>query len=155
MESSWELIKLRKSYSEKLSHTSLSDIRPVKLSENSFTKEDSAKLAIKEFPYHQTPSSKRASERVVSARSKIWSMRFTLLDLTSKLPTISCGHSSCEHQEEASRTRDTHFKEEEIGEIESNSSINSSQKCCDHSHYLNHPNYSINPCSLIITPRNF
>jgi len=63
--------------------------------------------------------------------SKILSMKSTLLELTSKKPTTSFGHSSLEHLVEDFRTKDIPSKEEEIGETEKNMLTNLLQRCSD------------------------
>lgn len=65
------------------------------LLENWSTREVSVRSTSKELPCTTTLSLKRLWDNTVLFPSKTWSMRFTLLVLTSSRPTTSCGHSSC------------------------------------------------------------
>ena len=136
MEPLSESTKLHQICLEKLSHTSLSDILQENQLENSSLKEDMVKSTDKESLSHQTQSLLNHLQNTVLTMFKIWSIKSTLLDLTSKRLTTSFGHSSLEDQEEDSLTRDILSKEEEIGETEKNTLTNWSPRCFDS--YLNH-----------------
>jgi len=130
--SSYASTKPQPTYFVELSHTSLSDILQEILSESLFSREDMERSMDKESLFLITELLRNLWVSITFSPLRIWSMKSTLLELTSRKLTTSYGPSNLEDPEEDSPPRDIPSKDVEIGETEKNISTNLSTKCSDY-----------------------